>query len=176
MFGRTDGCILALLGLFVPEMGQMVAKLVFMSLIHLRFQAMDELLHMVEKPPSNLLEDLEEETMGKLQKVQIMHFPEVTSARVAALRCFTVFDCFEHGTQGAGLQCLAISTMRFLFVLGFSVFTISLISLLFGAGSLLCSLTNIKIVTDVSVWTGSVEDCNEFHVRGGCQHTPCRKR
>jgi len=81
MFGRTGGCILALLGLFVPEMGQMVAKLVFMSLIHLRFQAMDELLHMVEKPPSNLLEDLEEETMGKLQKVQIIHFPEGISAK-----------------------------------------------------------------------------------------------
>ena len=106
-------------------MGQMVAKLVFMSLIYLRFQAMDELLHMVEKPPSNLLEDLEEETMGKLQKVQIIHFPEgIPATRVAALRCFTVFDCSEHGTQSAGLQCLAISTMRLLFVLGFSVFTI----------------------------------------------------
>ena len=71
---------------------------------------MDELLHMVEKPPSNLLEDLEEETMGKLQKVRIIYPLE----GIRKSCCAAVIDCFKRGAEHAGLQCFpGFSTIRF---------------------------------------------------------------
>jgi hypothetical protein len=87
----------------------MVTKMFLMFLIS-RFQAMDELLHMVEKPPSNLLEDLEEEKMGKLQKVRIVYSLE----GIRKSCCAAVIDCFKRGAQHADLQCFSgFSATRF---------------------------------------------------------------